>query len=390
MWVIVGSYTNGQEQGGLTVLRQQGATFERVGSADRSIEAGYVVHDPRTSTVYAVDERKTDGRGPVGPVAGVHAFGFDGQTGDLEWQGFQATPGPFPTYLDLHTQRRMLLSASHGSFEHTEQVVQRADGTWGVEYTYDSSTVILHRLAEDGALDGIADLQVLEGHGMDPNTSPQAGGHCQSSAHAHCATLDPSGQFVIVCDKGTDSIRTYRLTDRLEPVARYTFAPETAPRHVAFAADGRRMYVTLELSSELASMAFDPDTGAVSPIDRVSTVAADFTGRNEPAELRLHPDGRHVYVNNRGEDSLAWFSVDPQGGLSRQGHAPVAKSIHPGLAARSFAILPDGETLLFADRPADALRIFALDPASGAARETGQVPVSAPVFVALIPEAAHD
>lgn len=385
-WVIIGSYSCDAAAGGLRIFRREDGGLRLVCKADRKIEAGYVVHDPRTDMVYAVDERKSDGRGPVGPEAGVHAFAFDRSCGVLTWKGFQATPGPFPTYLDLHSEKRALLSASHGSFDHVQRVVPAAGGGWTTEFVYDASTVILHRLAADGGFNGICDLHVLEGHGLDPNSKLQAGGHCQSSAHAHCATLDPSGQFVVVCDKGTDSILTYRLADRLEAVAEFQFPPETAPRHVAFCKDGQRMFVTLELSSELAAMEFDPATGRVALIGKTSTVAAGFDGPNEPAELRLSPDEAHVYVNNRGEDSLAWFGVDPDGALTRKGHVQVAKSIHPGLAARSFAILPDGQSLLFADRPADLLRIYSLDPATGAARETSALPVPAPVFVSIIPD----
>ncbi|EPX87441.1 3-carboxymuconate cyclase [Rubellimicrobium thermophilum DSM 16684] len=386
MWAIVGSYAEGDVPGGLTVFRLDPATgaMQAVARGDRDIQAGYLVHSPRTGTVYCVDERKTDGRGPVGQPAAIHAFGFDAATGALIWKDRCPVFGPFPTFLDFDEARGLLLSASHGSFDHVEQVRRTARG-WEVEYLYDHSTVALYRLKADGSFDGIADLHVLDGHGPDPNTSPQAGGHAQASAHAHCATLDPSRRFVLVCDKGTDSLRIYRLTDRLEPVAHVPFPPQTAPRHVAFAPDGRRFWMVLELSSELASLDFDPDTGAVRLLDRVRTTGASYSGPNEPAELRLSPDGRHLYVNNRGEDSLAWFSIAPGGALKRQGAVMVAKSIHPRLAARSFAFASPG-LILFADRPAGLVRSFAVDTDSGALSEIATTAVPGPAFVAIIPE----
>jgi 6-phosphogluconolactonase len=55
--------------------------------------------------------------------------------------------------------------------------LESANGSWTVEYLYDDSTVIAYQLQPDGALDRILGLQVLAGHGPDPNSSPQAGGH---------------------------------------------------------------------------------------------------------------------------------------------------------------------------------------------------------------------
>ena len=36
------------------------------------------------------------------------------------------------------------------------------------------------------------DVHVLTGHGVDPNSSPQGGGHAQASPHAHIVVVDPS------------------------------------------------------------------------------------------------------------------------------------------------------------------------------------------------------
>ncbi|MEZ5721831.1 MAG: beta-propeller fold lactonase family protein [Paracoccaceae bacterium] len=386
MWALVGSYSSDDTPGGLTAFRfdAEAGTLEHVGRADRDLEAGYLVFDPATATLYAVDERKTDGRGPVGPAAAVHAFGFNASTGALAWRNSHVAPGPFPTFLDYDAGRNLLVSASHGSFDHVERVVQDAAGNWTVEYIYDASTVALYRLANAGGIAGLADVVVLDGHGLDPNASPQAGGHAQSTAHAQCATLDPSGTWLVVCDKGTDTILTYRMGDRLERASRYQFPPETAPRHVAFTADSTRMFVTLELASGLASMGFDPETGELTLIDRVSATDGDCGRVNEPAELRLHPNERFVYLNNRGEDSLAWFSVAPDGTLTREGHVCVAASIHPGLAARNFMFATSGRFLLFADRPADCIRIYAVDPETGTPTEVGQAPVSQPAYVAIV------
>ncbi|CAK8738815.1 6-phosphogluconolactonase [Sodalis praecaptivus] len=346
--------------------------------------AGYLLYDDKTTTLYAVDERKNDGRGPVEPATSVMAFSVNTETGHLHQRNTQLAPGPRPTYLSLDSEKRRLFSANHGDFEHVEKVVFQ-NGAWTSEYAYDDSTVIMYGLNNDGSIAGINDLIVLQGQGKDPNRSKQAAGHAQASAHAHSATVSPDGKHLLVCDKGTDSVLVYQIGDKLERVNRYAFPAESAPRHLVFA-DDRRLYLDLEISSEIASMASDPLTGELSLLDIISTLGEGFHGHNEPAEIRLHPNGRFVYVNNRGEDVIAWFGIGGKGELTRLCAAKLAKSIHPGLASRSFVFDPSGRYLLSADRPDNKVKVFNVDDKSGALQFISAFAVPQPAFLTFMEE----
>jgi len=381
----VGCYPSvpGGGDGGISAfdVSPDGRRLSLLSQVRQPAEAGYLAYAPSTGTLYAVDERKTDGRGPVQPPAAVHAFRVNQRNGDLTWLNAQPAPGPRPTYIGLGEGKSVLVTANHGDFEHVEHVVRTADGGWGTEYCYDDSTVVLYGLEPDGRLGAIRDVHVCTGHGLDPNGSPQAGGHGQASAHAHCAVLDPSGQYVLVGDKGTDQILVFRLGDGLELVAAEQFEPRTGPRHLAFDPVSGLAYATFEFSSELVSLAFDATVGKLRALDRTATAAAGYQGPNEPADVRVHPSGGVVYVNNRGEDSLAWFRAGPGGQLTRLGQVTLAKSVHPGLAARSFAFDPYGQFLLAADRPANLIRCYAADAARGALTPVAEAAVSSPAFV---------
>ncbi|MBC2666713.1 lactonase family protein [Novosphingobium flavum] len=347
-------------------------------------DAGYLVYAPETATLYAVDERKTDGRGPVDLPAAVHALSVDCPTGALTWRNSQIAPGPRPTFLDHDAGQGLLFSANHGDFHHVEKVVRQPDGSWGVEYDYDDSTLVAYDLASDGSVAGIADVHVFTGQGTDPNRSPQNGGHAQSNPHAHCAVIDPSRRFVTVCDKGTDRIEVFRLGRKLEQVSSLQFDPETGPRHIAFDPVSGLAFVTLEFSSQLASLRLDAETGQYELIDVVSTISGSHSGRNEPAEVRVHPSGGLVYVNNRGEDTLAWFRSDAEGKLERLGAVTLAQSVHPGLAARSFIFDPVGNLVIVADRPAHLVRCYAVCGESGALTWLGQIHVPDPAYVTIV------
>lgn len=381
----IGSYENSPNPNGGGIyafdVNSDGRHLELLSQVDQPKMAGYLVYAPSLGTIYSVDERKTDGRGPVGPAARVHAFAVDEHNGNLRWLNSLLAPGPFPTFLSVDESKRIVVSANHGSFEHVERVVQTADGNWTAEYVYDDSTVILYEVESDGRLGKIRDVQILTGHGKDPNSSPQAGGHGQANAHAHCAVIDPSGRYVVVCDKATDQILVFRLGSKLEIVSTYQLPAETGPRHVAFDLTSGRAFITFEFSSELASFNFDVSSGELQFLDKQSTVERTYEGLNEPAEVRVHPNGAFVYVNNRGEDSVAWLRIGPSGELSRLGHVPLAKSIHPGLAARNFTFDPTGSFVLVADRPADLIRSYAVKAEDGSLNPLTEAAVPNPAFI---------
>jgi 6-phosphogluconolactonase len=193
--------------------------------------------------------------------------------------------------------------------------------------------------------------------------------------------MDPSGHYVVVCDKATDQILVFRLGSKLEIVSKYRLPEETGPRHVAFDATSNRAFITFEFSSEIASFDFDASGGEFRLLDKQSTVESAYKGLNEPAEVRVHPNGKFVYVNNRGEDSVAWFRIGSAGYLSRLGHVPIAKSIHPGLAARNFTFDPTGSFMLVADRPANLIRSYAVNSEDGSLNPLTEVSVPNPAFV---------
>ena len=384
---FVGCYgnTTKYEGGGIHVfdVSADGGRLVELSNARDVLEAGYLVYAPGSQTLYAVDERKTDGRGPVEPEARVHAFAVDQQDGRLTWKNSRLAPGPRPTFLDLDEARGALVTANHGDFAHVERVVRNGNGEWTTEFVYDDSTVILYGLEPDGCIAPIRDLKVLSGQGKDPNGSPQNGGHAQSSPHAHCAVIDPSRQFVLVCDKGTDQILVYRLGKQLELAFMYQLPQEVGPRHVAFEMQTGRAFVTCEFSSELASFDFDTATGELRLISRCRTTLPTHVGLNEPAEVRVHPRGGYAYVNNRGEDSLAWFRIASDGTMSRRGSVALAKSIHPGLAARSFTFDPSASFMLVADRPANLVRSYAVSADDGGLSPLGEAKVLDPAFIAF-------
>jgi len=234
---------------------------------------------------------------------------------------------------------------------------------------YHTGTIAALVLGEDGR-PGAAQLIRHEGSGPHPVR--------QASSHVHSAAISPDNRFALVCDLGLDRVFSYRLDAgraRLTP-AQPPFATDAAgsgPRHCAFNRDGSRAYVSHELDNTATVFGYDAASGALEPRQVISTLPAGFTGKSAAAEVALHPNGRFLYVSNRGHDSIAVLAVADATGLL----APVAFSPSGGRTPRHFALSPDGAWLVCANQDSGSLAAFRVDPATGLLSSVGD-PVAVP------------
>ena len=187
--------------------------------------------------------------------------------------------GDQPCHLSVHPDGRHLLVANYGDGVLSVLPIG-ADGLPG-----EPTGVVRHR-------------------GDGPDRPRQAG------PHVHQAITDPSGQWVLACDLGTDEVIAYALDTDHGTVTRHSAAqltPGAGIRHLAFSPDGSRAYVAAELSSQLIVCDWDGDAGVLTPTGVVSTVSTEggSVDRNYPAAVVMSVDGDRVYVTNRGQDSIA-------------------------------------------------------------------------------------
>jgi 6-phosphogluconolactonase len=240
-------------------------------------------------------------------------------------------------------------------------------GRTAIAVNFHLGTVASMPVGEDGAT-GKPRIVTHQGKGVHPTR--------QATAHPHSS-------LVLVCDLGLDRIFTYRLNAddaTLTPGSPPFASTESGsgPRHMAFSADGKRLYAINEISNTVAVYDYEPGAGALARRQTLSTLPSGFAGESSAAELALHPGGRHLYASNRGHDSLALFAVDAVSGqLSARGHFPAG-----GKAPRHFALSADGRWLVCAHQESDTLCAFRVDPADGRLdRVPGTVSVPAPTCV---------
>jgi 6-phosphogluconolactonase len=189
-------------------------------------------------------------------------------------------------------------------------------------------------------------------------------------------------RHLVGVDLGLDQLFVYafdpatgKLTPADPPSARV--APGAGPRHFAFHPDGRSAFSINELASTVTSFAWAPATGTLRPGETVSTLPAAFKGTNSTAELAIDPAGKFLYGSNRGDDSIAVFSIGRGEKLSLVQHVSTR-----GKTPRNFSLDRSGRWVIAANQGTDSLAVFSVDPASGKLSPAGDlVPVAAPVDV---------
>ena len=249
---------------------------------------------------------------------------------------------------------------------------------------YRDGFVAASPLGPDGTLSPPT-LTWHSGQGTDPQR--------QNAPHPHSVTVSPDNRFAIVCDLGLDRIFSYALTSPKlgegalhSPAATLTpgvapdvaTAPGSGPRHFKFSADGRHAYANTEMGGTIEAFTYHAPTGALTPLQSISSLPADFTALKSGAEIRIHPNGRFLYSSNRNHDSLAVFALATGTGLLTS----VEIVSCGGKTPRNFALSPDGSWLVCAHQDSPDLTVFRVDASTGRLTPTEhRAPVSMCVCV---------
>jgi 6-phosphogluconolactonase len=360
---LVGTYTNKTQSKGIYAFAYDSETGKLTpkGIAAETPDPSFVIIHPNGQYVYAANE--------TGKQSTLSAFALDAPTGKLTLLNVLPALGEDPCYL---------------SFDRTGKFVLVAN--------YTSGTVVVYPILADGKL-GEHSAVFKDSGSLGPNKERQEG------PHAHWIELSAHNRYAYVADLGLDRVLVYQfdaakgtLTPREAPASRasrgpgkpqeafsVTLSPGTGPRHVAFSPDGKFMYVLGELASTVTVFANDRNE-TFRAMQTISTLPAGFRGRNDAAEIAMHPNGKWLYTSNRGNDTIAVWEVEAGKGTLRL----VEDVPTGGQEPRHFAIDPAGKFLLAENQNSDTIVTFRIDATSGRLTPTGDVAhVPAPVCLAF-------
>lgn len=251
------------------------------------------------------------------------------ENGKLNLLNAQESHGVNPCYVSVHPSGKFAFTAN-----------------------YTSGSLSAYPIQTDGSLANSTFFRQLEGSG--PNQQRQ------QSSHAHCAVPSPDGNFLYVADLGSDRVMNYQIQNNGEIIentvqAFFKVHPGAGPRHLQIHPSGKFMFILNELDGTLISCNIDT-RGVITEIQSQPTLPSDFSGAASSAAIRLHPNGKHVYISNRIYNAVQVYEIQIDGRLIKIDEIRQAID-HP----RDFNIDPTGQFLLIANRDANDLAVYRID-----------------------------
>ncbi len=348
--VFVGTYTDKTGSKGIYAFEFDASTGKLTprGLAVETSNPSWVIIHPNGKWAYAANES--------GKQSMVSAFSIDAQSAKLTLLNQLPSQGEDPCHLAFDKSGKFLFAAN-----------------------YTSGHVAVFPILADGKL-GQPTAVVKDAGTVGPNKKQQ------DSSHAHWVTVTPTNKVLYVSDLALDRVLTYNFDaskGTLSPASSgaVVVIPGTGPRHAAFSATEKFLYVLGELKSTVTvfSRAEGKDYQSIQVI---SALPKDFSGRNDAAEITLHPSGKWLFTSNRGHDSISVFAVDPaKGTLTLLGNTPTG-----GKEPRHFALDPTGQFLLAENQNSNSIVVFRINPTTGALTEVSRAEaIPSPVCLMFLP-----
>lgn len=210
---------------------------------------------------------------------------------------------------------------------------------------YVSNKVTIHRVESDGRLSE-GPLQTVA-----------------TGANAHGIAILSNDRSVYVSHTGANRIDQFHFDahdGRLTPLDPPFVAakPGQNPRHIVLHPSNRWAYCSNEAGGSAedgASMyTLDAVTTGLTLQQSVSSLPEDFdANQNSTSRCLMPPDGRFLYVANRGHNSIAGFAIDQTSGLLKRISVTRAEA-NP----RSFTITHDGRYLYAAGEESGCVACF--------------------------------
>jgi 6-phosphogluconolactonase len=328
------------------------------------VNPAYLAVHPNQKFLYVATEDPLSLGPDFDHASYVSAYAIDGATGKLRLLNTLPTGGTSTCYLSIDKTGRYVLMANFGS-----------------------SSVTVLRINDDGSLGQQTAFMKHLGRGKDPAF--------QSKAHPHSIDVSPDNRYAIVSDLGVDKVFIYRFdaaTGQLSPDEPPFVEAESGggPRHFVFDAAGKFGYALHEMSGIIAVMAWDAQNGKFTKIQDAKTLAPNFVGANDSAEIAIHPNGKFLYESNRrfrgadlwGPDSIGVFAIDPAKGTLTE-----IEQIAPGgTMPRQFAIDPTGSYLFAENELSGNVVLFRIDATTGKLTQTKtEVKIDVPVCIVFVP-----
>ena len=137
------------------------------------------------------------------------------------------------------------------------------------------------------------------------------------TARTHCMLEDTGGNFAFSVNIELDRIYSYIIENasvRLNEKQPYIQLPHgEGPRHLMFHPKLPVAYCVTEYSNRLICFDYSPSVGELKIKSAYSTLQDGFCGESFGASIAIDNSCNFLYISNRGENSIAVFSINSNG-----------------------------------------------------------------------------
>ncbi len=350
-YLLIGTYTKTGSKGIYVYsFNAKDGTVKWVNNTDSSSNPSFVIMSKDQKYLYAVNE--TNGSNP----GRVSAYSFDKKNGQLHFLNTTLSGGDDPCHLATTN-----------------------DNKWLTVANYSSGTTTVFPLNDDGSIQPYSQI-IYDSIYREPGDN--------ATPHVHETVFSPDEKFLFTPDLGLDKVMIYQFNrGSQQPLVLssmpYAESPKgSGPRHITFHPNKKFAYLMHEMGGIVT--VYHYSDGKLEQVQELPTFPEGFKGKKDGAEVCVSPDGKFLYVSNRGDlNSITIFSIDPSDGkLTLTGYQPTL-----GKGPRSFIIDPAGNFLLVAHQYTNDVIIFKRDKNTGLLTKTDhEIPVPIPVCLQLIPK----
>ena len=337
-WVFFGCYTDGKTTKGVYRAEMDAATG-KVSEPELAAEVGspsFLHIAPDGKSLYAVGEAAGKDGG------GVYSWKLDPATGKLSDQVSLTSKGAGPCHISTDAKNQFAVVSNYGG-----------------------GSTTLFKLKPDGGLDSRTGFLQHEGKVFDAKR--------QGGPHAHCGFFDGTGELVLVNDLGLDKVMIHKLNRATGEIAPHDPAfvklpDRSGPRHIHIAPDNSVAFVCGEIDMTVNVVKMDVKGNKFEVVQSLSTLpeGEKVVPAFSTAECRIHPNGKFVYVSNRGHNTVAAFKYD----AATMKVSPAGHITGDIKTPRNFNITPDGGFMLIASQDGGKVGVYKIDTATGLATET--------------------
>lgn len=344
--VLIGSYTQGASEG---IYRyrfdsQTGKLDSKPLQVIKTDNPSWLTLSKDQRHLFVVNENGPGGKDVVGKVS---SFAIDAKTHNVTPINQVQSRGEEPTHSSLSPDQRFLFVSNYA--------VHPDPG----------GALAVIPVGKDGKLSDV--VQVSNNHGAS-KVNPER----QASSHVHSAIPTPDGKYVVTSDLGADKMLVFsydgKRAEPLQPAKTpmVQLPPGSGPRHLLFSKDGKHAWLTLEMVAQVA--VFDYHDGVFKQTQTVDLKNQDTQQKVGGGGLHTSPDGKFLYVANRGEaNQLLVFAIDGKGQLKE-----IQRRSVEGMEPREFSFDPSGHFMLIANQKSNQIVTVKVDPKTGQLGDTVQ------------------